>query len=136
VTPVLGIIGTRLAAAATVFGTLVGLQLLLPDLLPFLVGVTLIVLPFVQWAAVGFFAARSIEDPAILSLRARVQDATALALASTAAAVLGGIVVGRQFNVIPAVDRGVFVVGLAFVLLMTAAPSLNWLLTWRPWRSA
>ena len=134
-TSVIAIVGTRLAASAIVLASLIALQLMIPELLPFLVGLALIVLPFVQWAAVGFFAARSIEAPEILSLRARVQDATALALASTAAAVLGLLVVARQLNAIAPVDRAVFLVGLSFALIMVAAPAVNWLVTWRPWRS-
>lgn len=132
----MAIIGSRLVAAALVLVTLVALQLMIPDALPAFVGMALIVLPFIQWAAVGFFAARSIEAPEILSLRARVQDATALALASTAAAVLGLLVVARQFNAIAPVDRSVFLVGLSFALIMTAAPAVNWLITWRPWRES
>jgi hypothetical protein len=96
----------------------------------------LIVLPIIQWATVGFFAARALEDPTIVSLRARVQDALALALAQTVGAFLGLIVVLRALEIIPPVDRGVFLVGLGFALLMIAAPAINWLITWRPWRSA
>jgi hypothetical protein len=95
---------------------------------------TLIALPIVQWAAVGFFAARSLEDPTIVSLRARVQDALALAIAQTVGGGLGLIVVLRALSLIPPVDRGVFLVGISFALLMVAAPAVNWLLTWKPWR--
>ena len=130
----MALVGTRLAAAATVLATLILLQVTIPDMLPLIVALALIVLPILQWAAVGFFAARSLEDPTIVSLRARVQDALALALAQTVGAALGMLVVLRALNVIPGVDRGVFLVGIAFCLLMTAAPAVNWLITWRPWK--
>lgn len=131
----IAIVGTRLVAALLVMAVLIALQVLVPDVLPLIVAVALIALPILQWAAVGFFAARSLEDPSIISLRARVQDALALALAQTVGAALGLIVVLRAFDVIPPVDRGVFLVGLSFALLMVAAPAVNWLITWRPWRA-
>ncbi len=130
----ISLFGTRLAAALTVLFALILLQLTVPDVLPIVVAVALIVLPVIQWATVVFFALRALEDPTIISLRARVQDAVALAIASTVGAVLGLIVVARQLNVIPPVDRGVFLVGISFALLMTAAPAINWLITWRPWK--
>ena len=131
----IAIVGSRLAAAAVVMLALIALQLLTPELLPVLVSVALVALPIIQWAAVGFFAARSLEDPSIISLRARVQDAIALALAQTVGAALGLIVVLRALDIIPPVDRAVFLVGLSFSLLMVAAPAINWLVTWRPWRA-
>ena len=130
----IAIVGTRLLAAVVVLVTLIVANALLPETLPYFVAIALIVLPIVQWAAVGFFAARSVENPEIVSLRARVQDAMALALAQTAGAALGLIVVLRALNVIAPVDRGVFLVGLSFALLMIAAPAVNWLVTWRPWK--
>lgn len=130
------IIGTRLAVAAGLLGLLIVAELVVPEILPLMVCVALIVLPIVQWAAVGFFAARTLEDPSILALRARTQDAVALALAQTVGAALGLIVVLRAFSIITPIDRGVFLVGLSFALLMIAAPAVNWLLTWKPWRSA
>jgi hypothetical protein len=59
-----------------------------------------------------------------------------LALAQTVGAFLGLIVVLRALEIIPPVDRGVFLVGLGFALLMIAAPAINWLITWTPWRRA
>ena len=129
------LLGNRLLAAGLVLLTLVIMQTVFPDVLPIVVGIALIVLPIVCWAAVGFFAARSLEDPTILALRARVQDAVALALAQTAGAFLGLLVVLRALNIIDPVDRGVFLVGLSFALLMIAAPAVNWLVTWTPWRA-
>ena len=132
----MALVGTRLLLAAMVFTALVLLQVTVPDILPVIVAIALIVLPIVQWAAVGFFAARSLEDPTIISLRARVQDAVALALAQTVGAFLGALVVLRALNIIDPVDRSVFLVGIAFALLMIAAPAVNWLATWKPWRAA
>lgn len=130
----IGILGSRVAAAAITLAALIVLNVVIPDVLPLVVAIALIVLPIIQWAAVGFFAARSIEHPEIQSLRSRVQDALALALAQTAGAVMGMLIVLRSLNIIPVVDRGIFLVGLSFALLMIAAPAVNWLVTWRPWR--
>ena len=130
----MALLGTRIIAALLVLLALIVMYIVLPDVLPVIVAVALIVLPIIQWAAVGFFAARAVENPEIISLRARVQDALALALAQTAGAVLGLILVLRALNVIAPVDRGVFLVGLSFALLMIAAPAVNWLVTWRPWK--
>ena len=132
----MSLLGTRIAAALIVLLGLVILQLAIPEILPVIVAIALIVLPIVQWAAVGFFAARSIEDPTIISLRTRVQDAMALALAQTVGAFLGALVVLRALNIINPVDRSVFLVGIAFCLLMIAAPAVNWLWTWKPWTRA
>jgi hypothetical protein len=129
-------LGNRLLAALAVLVALTVLQLAAPDVMPVVLACALIVLPIIQWATVGFFAARALEDPTIVSLRARVQDALALALAQTVGAFLGLIVVLRALEIIPPVDRGVFLVGLGFALLMIAAPAINWLITWTPWRRA
>lgn len=128
------IVGGRLIASLVVLLVLGLLNLIVPAALPILVSVALIALPIIQWAAVGFFAARSVEHPEILSLRARVQDALALALAQTVGAAMGLLVVLRSLNLIEPVERGVFLVGLSFALLMIAAPAINWLVTWRPWK--
>ena len=130
----MAIVGTRLASAVVVLVALIVANAIIPATLPYFVAIALIVLPIIQWAAVGFFAARAVENPEIISLRARVQDALALALAQTAGAVLGFLVVLRALNLIQPVDRGVFLVGLSFALLMIAAPAVNWLVTWRPWK--
>lgn len=132
----ISMLGSRLLAAVAVLAVLIVLQIAAPDVMPVLLACALIVLPIIQWATVGFFAARALEDPTIISLRSRVQDALALALAQTVGAFLGLIVVLRALELIPAVDRGVFLVGIGFALLMIAAPAVNWLITWRPWRSA
>lgn len=132
----ISMLGSRLLAAVAVLAVLIVLQIAAPDVMPVLLACALIVLPIIQWATVGFFAARALEDPTIISLRSRVQDALALALAQTVGAFLGLIVVLRALEIIPAVDRGVFLVGIGFALLMIAAPAVNWLITWRPWRSA
>ena len=135
-TAALQIVGTRLLVAALLMAALILAQVLVPQVLPIIVALALVVLPIVQWAAVGFFIARSLEDPSILALRSRTQDAVALALAQTVGAALGLVVVLRALNVIDAVDRGVFLVGLSFALLMVAAPAVNWLVVWKPWSKA
>ncbi len=42
--------------------------------------------------------------------------------------------VGRALNVIPVIPRGVFLVGLAYALILLSAPAISWLIVWRPWR--
>lgn len=131
----IGIVGTRLAGSAALLAALAFLQITLPGAFPVVVALVLIVTPFVNLAAYWFFARRAVQPDAPFTLRVRTQDAMALLIASTTAAVLGVITVLRALNVIDPVDRAVFLVGLSFALLMTAAPAVNWLLIWRPWRA-
>lgn len=132
----MAIVGNRVASAVLLLGILVAVELSAPVLLPVLVVIALLLAPTVQWAAVVFFGRRAVEHPDILALRSRVQDAVALALASTVGSVIALLVLLRWLQLIPTVDRGVVLVGLSFALLMVAAPAVNWLITWRPWRSA
>lgn len=129
----MALLATRLAAAATLLAALVLLELTLPDVLPGLISLALVVVLVIQWAAVAFFVPRSVADPSILSLQTRAQDAISLALASTSTA---AVVVFRA--VTPAnepVSIAVLLIGLSFTLVMVAAPAVNWFVTYRPWQS-
>ena len=130
-----GILGNRLAGSIGLLIILALVEELADGIFPLLVAVVLIALPVLQWATVYFFATRLDAHPDILALRARVQDAVALALASTVGALLGLLVVFRALNIIASIDRNVFLVALAYVLLMVAAPAVNWLATWKPWQA-
>lgn len=125
----------RLARALLILIALVIVQLALPDLFPAFVGILLIGATFIQWAAAVFFNRAAAKDGTILSLQARAQDSVSLAVASTVGGGLGLLVVARALNVIPAVDRAVFLVGIGFALVMIAAPAVSWLVIWRPWRA-
>lgn len=130
-----GIVGMRLAAS---IGLLIGLGILeqlAGSLFPYLVAILLIVVPVIQWATVFFFARRLDAHPEIDALRARVQDAVALSLASTVAGLLGLLFVFRALGIIAKVDGTIFLIGLSYVFLMVAAPAVNWLVTWQPWRA-
>lgn len=127
------LVGSRLAGALGLLVVLIVIQQLAPDLFPLFVAAALIGLPILQWATVYFFGRRAAENPQILALQIRTQDAVALAIASSVGAVLGLLVVLRALALIPIVDRAVFLIGVSFVLLMVAAPAVNWLIVWRPW---
>lgn len=129
----MALVGTRLIAAAVLLVGLFLMEDVFDDAFPVLISIVLIGLPFLQWATVYFFGRRAKAKPDVLSLQIRVQDAFAMALASTAGAVLGILVVARAVNLIPPFDRSAFLVGLSFALLMGAAPAVNWLIQWRPW---
>lgn len=129
-------IGWRVAWAGILLAVLTGLYLVTGPLFPLLVSGVLVALPILQWTTAWFFWRRALVDPGTISLRIRTQDAVSLALASTGVAVLGVLAVARSFDLIPPVDRAVFLIGLSFSLLMTAAPAVNWLAVWRPWRPA
>lgn len=131
----IAIIGTRLAASAALFLLLLGLEAILPEgWFVLVVGVGLIAVPILGWATFYFFGRRAVRDDAPFTLRIRTQDAMFLAIASTVAGILGAIGLARVLNIIPPIGS-MFVVGLAFCLLMIAAPAVNWLVVWRPWRS-
>lgn len=130
----ISIVGTRIAAAAALFLLLCFLEAVTGDLFSFLVAVGLIIVPSLSWATFYFFARRAVLPDAPFALKIRVQDALALSIASTVGAFLGLIVVLRAVNIIGPVDRSVFLVGLSFALLMIAAPAVNWLVVWTPWR--
>lgn len=125
----------RLVRALMVLGGIVVVQLAIPDQFPLVIGSLLVALVTVQWAAAIFFNRAANADRSILSLQARAQDAVSLAVASTVAGILGLLVVARALNIIPPVDRAVFLVGIGFALVMVAAPAVNWLVIWRPWRA-
>lgn len=127
------LVGSRVAGALGLLVALVVIEQLAPDQFPVFVAAALIGLPILQWATVYFFGRRAAENPKVVGLRIRTQDAVALAIASSAAAGLGLLVVLRALALIPIVDRAVFLVGLSFCLLMVAAPAVNWLIVWRPW---
>lgn len=130
----MAIVGPRIAASAALFLLLWALSLVLPS--PWfvvLVGVALLVVPALSWVTFWFFARKAVLPDAPLTLKIRVQDALALALASTVGGILGFLSLARVLNVIPSTGP-FFVVGIAFALLMIAAPAINWLVVWRPWR--
>lgn len=131
----IAIVGTRVAASAALFLLLVLLSAILPP--PWfvvLLGAALVAVPALTWLTFWFFAKRALAHPEMLALRVQVQDALALALASTAGGLLGFVGLARVLNLIPSIGSLV-TVGIAFVLLMIAAPAVNWLVVWRPWRS-
>lgn len=130
----ISIIGTRLAASAALFLLLLGLAMVLPeDVYTLLVGLMLILVVSICWTAFWFFGRRAVRDDAPFTLRIRTQDAMFLALASTVAGVLGIVAILRVLNVIPPIGL-MFLVGMSFCLLMIAAPAVNALLIWKPWR--
>jgi hypothetical protein len=137
------LVGRRVVLAGLLLGVLIALEIASPVLLSLVASAILLVTVVLTWTSAVFFVRKALFDarrakkdgiPPILSLRARAQDAVALALGHSAGALLGGLVIGRALGVVPPVDRSVFLVGLAFALSMLAAPALNWLLLWRPWR--
>lgn len=132
----IAIVGTRLVASAALLLLLVALSLLLPS--PWfvvIVGLALIAVPALLWTTYWFFAKRAVLHPEILALRVQVQDALALAIASTMAGLIGFVGLARVLNLIPSIGPLV-TVGISFVLLMIAAPAVNWLVTWRPWQDS
>jgi hypothetical protein len=126
----------RLARALMILVGIIIVQLAAPDAFPLLIATLLVGLVIIQWAAAIFFNRAANADRSILSLQARAQDAVSLAVASSVAAILGLLVVARALDIIPPIDRAVFLVGISFALVMVAAPAVNWLVIWRPWRQA
>lgn len=125
----------RLMRALMVLVGIIAVQLAVPDAFPIIVAALLVGLVAIQWAAAIFFNRAANADRSILSLQARAQDSVSLAVASSVAGLLGLLVVARALNIIPAVDRAVFLIGIGFALVMVAAPAVNWLVIWRPWRA-
>lgn len=130
----IAIVWTRLAAAGVLLGVLTAAYLVLGPLYAILVSLGLVAVPALSWLTYWFFARRSVEHPEMLALRVQVQDALALALASSTAGLLGLFSIFRALDLVGP-EPGVFLIGLSFVLLMIAAPAVNWLLVWRPWRT-
>jgi hypothetical protein len=124
----------RLAASLVLLLVLVLLAAAVPQGFASAVGLTLVGALAIQWGAALYFNRKSAERPDIVSLRVRAQDQVALAVASTAAAVLGGITVARELALIGPVTREVSLIGLSFALLMLVAPAVNALVTFAPWR--
>lgn len=128
----IAIVWTRLAAAGLLLVALSVAYLVLGSLFSLLVSLALVAVPALSWLTYWFFARRSVAHPEMLALRVQVQDALALALASSTAGALGLFAVFRAAGLV-APEPGIFLVGLSFALLMIAAPAVNWLVTWKPW---
>lgn len=130
----IALLGSRILAAVVLLVALIAAYALLPDQFPLLVSATFAGALIVQFIAARFFIPKAVANDSIVSLRLRAQDVFAGLLGLTTLVILGGILVGRALALIPdPVDRGVFLVGLSFALLMLASPALNALLTWQPW---
>lgn len=128
------VLGSRFLASAGLLGGLVILNVVAGSAFAFIVAVALVIAPSICWAATYYFTKRSKANPSIKSLRERAQTSFLLAIVSTTGAVLGAIVVLRELSVIAAVPRDIFLVGLAFALILVAGPALNGLVTWQPWK--
>lgn len=129
------LLGPRLGVSAALLLGLAILEESVGETFPILVGLVLFVLPAVGLVTTYFFARRSSERPDIVTLRIRAQDALSGLIVKVTGAYLGVLVVARALGIIDPVDRRIFLVGLTFSLLMAAAPDVNALYTWRPWRA-
>lgn len=128
------LLGTRLIAAVALLVALAVIYAATPVLFPFVAVAAFVAVFGIVLASVRFFVPKAVENEEIISLRVRAQDQVASLIGIATLVFLGVILVLRAFALIPnAVDRGVFLVGITFAVLMLASPAVNALLTWRPW---
>lgn len=120
-----------LAAGALYVGLAIAERVTGPDF-PGVVSAALVVALVIQYGTAIYFTRKSLQNPHILSLRTRGQDALALALASSAAAAI--VVVRFNTPSDQPIDQHIILVLLSFALLMIVAPAVNWIINFAPWR--
>lgn len=100
-----------------------------------LIGVMLVPLAVFQWAVWVYLRSklRLAEELgfSLPTLNDRVEDALTHALASTAGAFAGMLVILRGAQLIGTVPRELYLVIIAYVLIIITVPALGWLDNWR-----
>ena len=127
----ISLLGTRVLIATVLVTALTLLELLSTELFTMTVSVILTVIPVLFWRTTAFFVRSALNHPDAPALVRQAQDHFALSVASTAAGVLGLLLILRAVTLIGPIPREVFLIGLSYALLMVAAPAVNWLLAWR-----
>lgn len=94
-----------------------------------LVSISLVILPVATWTVFGVLLWLSNQAPDIESLHDRVDDALSASLGSTAAAVVGALLLLRLIGVITAPIGPFISIGIAFVVVTVSIPSLSILRT-------
>jgi len=99
------------------------------NLFTLLVSASLIVIPTGTWTVFGILLWMSNKAPEIETLADRVDDALSAALASSVAAVIGAAIILKIAHLIDVPIGPLINVGLAFVVVTAAVPSLTYLRT-------
>lgn len=121
--------GRRLAAQLVLLVVLFVLEAIDDNLLYGVVGAALIVIWPFSLVVAGLLVWTSRQAPEIESLRERADDAVTLALLVSAAAIAGGVAIGKLYGV-QFFGKPALVL-LAYALLLGSVPAIGWLSTWR-----
>lgn len=131
------LLGPHVIGAVALLVSLIGLYAVLPALFPVIAVMTFVVALVLIVASVRFFVPKAVVNDKIISLRVRAQDQVAALIGISTLVTIGALLVARAFALIAnPIDRGVYLVGISFAVLMLASPALNALVVWRPWRDA
>jgi hypothetical protein len=96
-----------------------------------LVLLSIIVLLPVCWGAAAVLLWSSAQAPEIDSLSDRADDALSIAVNSTVAVILALLVIARALKIINEQVTTALTVGLGFIIVTSALPSIRFLQTWR-----
>lgn len=116
-----------LAATALLSGLIVG-ELAAPELFTLGVSAALVIAPGINWVAIGRFRVKHQANPGIRSLQAAYYTLVVLAIASTTVALIGLVVLLRAAGLVSMVPRDVFLIAIAYSLLLITAPAIEWLI--------
>lgn len=114
----------RLAVQFAILGAMTALYTVSDRLFSAVISLALVIIPTATWTVFGVLLWLSSKAPEIETLRERTDDALSAALGSTAAAVVGAIVLLRIAGVITVSVAPVVSIGLAFVVVTVSIPSL------------
>lgn len=85
----------------------------------------------INWSVAGVLLWSSNQAPDIKSLADRADDAITIAINSTVAAVIVGLVSARALGLISVSTSLAITVGLGFIIVSNSLPNLRFLQTWR-----
>lgn len=108
-----------------------GLSFLSTDLYLLVVTIALIVFPAVNWAVAGVLVWTSHHDPTIRSLADAADNQINLAISSSVAAAVAGMVLARLLGLLVIPIGDILTVLLGFAVVSISIPAFRFLQTWR-----
>lgn len=131
-------VAPRAAGAALLLLGLVALEIVAGPAFIWFVAIALLIAPAISWRA--WWHLRNLRrqraalgEPVIRSLQSAYYVALFLAIASSAIAVLAALTILRAVpGLIPAIPREVYLIGLAYPMLLLMGPAFEWLILFSP----
>lgn len=96
-----------------------------------LVALVLLFLPPINWSVAGVLIWTSRQDPTVRSLADAADNALTWAVNSTAAAIVGVLVLAQAMGLLQHQTGSVVTVMLGFIVVTSSLPAFRFLRTWR-----